>query len=489
MMAGLLISLLVGQNLFAKRYTGMSSDWGLAAIATPDGGCLVGGFSGSTAIAIKIRADGSEEWIKTYGPGGVFYSLAQASDQGYFLAGYTSSFGAGYSDVLVLKVTQAGDVVWAKTVGGPAYDDAFSVASTLDGGCIVAGYLQEAIATNRYDFLVIKMSASGTLEWAKKIGLPDSCDWCCSVVQTPDGGYALAGWTDYYGRRRALMVKLGANGSLQWAKTYWAGGGDGLLSMAITSDGGFILTGWTDSFGPRSCFLLKLTSSGDIEWAKTFPGYGGWSIIQTMDGGYAIGGYTTGTSFDFLLARFSPAGDLLWARTFNGEADYDYCHAITQTTDEGYVSVGYGYFSSGGNDFEVLKISRDGEYPGCVSDYPVSAQPRSYSSSSVALSVSDPSLTITTPTIDVFSPTLIINALCPPLGNAEEPSTSKGITCFFAPGGLIFSAQEDTDIRIYSPDGRLVCFERLHGGQNRIPLEPGAYLWIAGRYKGKAIVR
>ncbi|MGC8894784.1 MAG: TolB family protein [candidate division WOR-3 bacterium] len=57
------------------------------------------------------------------------------------------------------------------------------------------------------------------------------------------------------------------------------------------------------------------------------------------------------------------------------------------------------------------------------------------------------------------------------------------------PSGLLFLSHDDLPLRIYSADGHLAYSGELKKGENRISLETGVYFWIAGPYKGKAVIR
>jgi len=56
-------------------------------------------------------------------------------------------------------------------------------------------------------------------------------------------------------------------------------------------------------------------------------------------------------------------------------------------------------------------------------------------------------------------------------------------------GGVLFISPEALVLRIYSVDGRLSYSGELKQGENRVSLDQGVYLWVAGEYKGKAVVR
>jgi len=86
-----------------------------------------------------LDLDGNIEWQKSYSEGGWedAWSIQQTADEGYIVAGYTGSFGAG-GDVWILKLNSSGEIEWQKTYGGDNYDDALSTQQTSDG-YVVAG--------------------------------------------------------------------------------------------------------------------------------------------------------------------------------------------------------------------------------------------------------------------------------------------------------------------------------------------------------------
>ena len=105
------------------------------------------------------------EWQKTYG-GDRYdkaHSIQQTGDGGYIAAGVTRSFGAGYSDLWVLKLGSDGAVQWQKTYGGSDwFDEANSIQQTSDGGYIVAGQTK-SFGNAWSDFWVLKLNSDGSV--------------------------------------------------------------------------------------------------------------------------------------------------------------------------------------------------------------------------------------------------------------------------------------------------------------------------------------
>jgi hypothetical protein len=276
------------------------------------GNTIIGG-SGNEALLIKTDAFGNVQWAKTYGGtlADIAHSVQQTSDGGYIVAGYTWSFGTG-GDILLIKTDANGNVQWAKTYGGTNNDYAFSVRQTPDGGYIVAG-TTNSFGAGWSDIFLIKTDAFGNVQWAKTYG-EAGYDEALSVRQTSDGGYIVASWTNSFGAGGGdvFLIKTNASGNLQWAKTYGGVNDDIAYSVQQTSDGGYIVAGATYSFGAGSndVFLVKIDTFGNLQWVKTYGGTGSYqarSVQQTSDGGYIVAGRTGSNVF---LIKTDANGDI-----------------------------------------------------------------------------------------------------------------------------------------------------------------------------------
>jgi hypothetical protein len=270
-----------GNLQWAKTYGGTNYDYAYSVQQTSDGGYIMTGGTASFGAGnwdvwlIKTDANGNLQWAKTYGgtDDDYAYSVQQTSDGGYILAGVTSSFGAGSWHIWLIKTDAFGNLQWAKTYGVTGSDYAYSVKQTSDGGYILAG-LTYSFGAGDDDIFLIKTDANGNIIWAKTYGGP-GYDEDFSVQQTSDGGYIAAGYTRSFGAGwdDIFLIKTDANGNLQWAKTYGGTDGDYAYSVQQTSDGGYIVAGYTSSFGAGGSdfFLIKTDANGNI---------GSCSIVQ-----------------------------------------------------------------------------------------------------------------------------------------------------------------------------------------------------------------
>jgi hypothetical protein len=233
---------------------------------------------------------------------------------------------------------------------------------------------------------LVKTDFEGKMEWNQTY---DYLLNAAGLVQTRDGGYAIAGngyrIRDLYNTATlqpigVMLLKTDLNGSVQWSRTYkgWSGGAS---SMAQTNDGGYIIAGSSGNSG----FLIKTDASGRTQWNGTYgePNkYNSFSsVIQTSDSGYVLGGVTNpnGTSGDnynlhFWLVKTDGYGNVMWSQIYGvGPGDvtdghrlkYDtpgdnHAISVVQTSDGGYVLAGNTRSYDEGIDAWLVKTDSHG---------------------------------------------------------------------------------------------------------------------------------
>jgi uncharacterized delta-60 repeat protein len=290
-----------------------------AVDATADGGCIAAGrsFAASNSILLmtKLNASGHADWTQTFpdDPTRVCYAVQQTADGGYVAAGRSRDSGQ-LMRAFLIKTTSTGALQWAHTYGVAFNDQAFDVQQTSDGGFVLTG-ATDSSGQNANTVLVIRTNAAGVQTWRQSFS-PGDWDEGHAIRQTPDGGFVVAGWTRVTGtyNNDMLLIKLSATGTLEWSHHYGSGSVDICEGMEFTQDGGFILCGYSRAGSQANSVLLKTTSAGDSMWTRVFPSSRDAefrSVAVSADGGITAAGYqyANGNTSYFWVARIAvPSG-------------------------------------------------------------------------------------------------------------------------------------------------------------------------------------
>ena len=377
-----------------KTFGGNGGDMGFSIIQTENGGYAVSGYTildreerkdtwraklGYIELTedkrqdfwiIKIDKNGNIEWDEVFGENGpdIANSIIRTKDGGYAVAGFIWTIYAGKQDIWIIKLDENGNKEWDKTFDKDENDVAYSIIQTKDGGYAIAGSTGLKL-WGEVNCWVIKLDAKGNMEWENSFG-GTGWDEIFSIVQTKDGSFVTTGcvWSKGAGRGDIYVAKLNKNGDLLWDKTFGGSENDEAHSIIQTDDEGYAVTGFTvlEDTGDRDIWVIKLDKDGNKIWDKTLGGASeDWanSIVQTEDESYMVAGWTKSMGAgktDVWIIKLDKRGNLIWDKTFGGSED-DEAHSIVQTEDGGYAVAGWTKSKGAGNsDIWVIKLDENG---------------------------------------------------------------------------------------------------------------------------------
>ncbi|MBK7965376.1 MAG: T9SS type A sorting domain-containing protein [Bacteroidetes bacterium] len=413
----------------AEYYWGSASDDLNSIMQTTDGGYILGGSSASNISGdktensngqfdfwiVKVDSIGAIQWQNTIGgsKNEFLHSMQQTTDGGYILGGTSQSDisvdktenSLGLYDYWIVKTDSLGIIQWQNTIGGNDFDDLTSIVQTLDNGYILGGVSGSSIFGDKTeicvgirDYWIVKVDSLGLIQWQNTIG-GTNLDELTSIQQTTDGGYILGGNSpsnisgdkteNSNGGYDYWIVKTDSMGVVQWQNTIGGTNLDKLTSIRQTTDGGYILCGCSLSnisgdktencLGLHDYWIVKVDSFGNIQWENTIGGNASeelYSIQQTTDGGYILGGYSSSNfsgdksenclgQFNFWIVKTDSLGIIQWQNTMGGNAT-DLLYSVEQTSDGSYILGGVSNSNIsddktenciGSNDYWILKLT------------------------------------------------------------------------------------------------------------------------------------
>jgi hypothetical protein len=340
------------------------------------------------ALSTLSAQDPVKIWDKCYGGTGddVANAITKTTDGGFIIAGAAKSSNGdvtghigttSYSNWWIVKIDSVSNIQWQKSIGssGAQNDIASAVQQVSDGGYIVGG---------RGSLSFAKLDNTGNVEWQK------STNPIYAVLETTDGSYLAVGAMNY--DSRFYIVKYDVTGNVLWEKNYGASSQGGTYktiaySVKQTPDGGYILAGSAGANGgditgnhssSNDYWIVKLDANGNLEWQKCLGSTSkdiAYSIATTNDGGYIVAGEVNlgdgdvvgfngpQTIADAWIVKLDNTGSIEWQKIIGTSAYAERAYSISQTADGGYI-VGVEMPDNGAVNARVIKLDANGNNEG-----------------------------------------------------------------------------------------------------------------------------
>ncbi len=350
---------------------------------------------GTYTVSLKVtNASGSNTATRT---GYITVTSGSGGSAPVAAFSVTPTSGTAPLDVSFTDTSTGSPTAWNWSFGDGSYSEDQNPVHTYDD---IGSYTVSLTATNAVgsdtvtetDFISV-LQPTPVSTWQTSLG-GDGNDKATSIVQTDDGGYIVAGYSDSndgdvsgnHGNIDYWVVKLDASGGITWQKSLGGSGNDEATSIVQTDDGGYIVAGESNSndgevsgnHGGYDYWVVKLDASGGISWQKSLGGSSydsANSIIQTSDGGYIVAGTSSSTDGevsgnhggnDYWIVKLDADGGISWQKSLGG-SNHERAYSIVQTTDGGYVVAGESSSNDGevsgnhgGYDYWVVKLDASG---------------------------------------------------------------------------------------------------------------------------------
>lgn len=340
------------QSTFEKDYVvEVSKDFGAQYVECGKASELTG----------KITA----AFLKTYGGPGfeTTWNIIPLPDGNYLVAAASASVGLGVRPLLIMKIDDYGDIIWARGVGGGGTEHVADILIDDDGN-YVFGASSDSFGAGDRDYMIMKMAPDGNIIWARTIGGP-AFEISRGFTRSPDGGYVLIGNTSGFvsPTPQPLIVKLSKDLSLEWGKVIMLEYGWEAYGLVLDADNNYVAAGQgaPPGLGYAAAHLLKLDGHGDVVYCRRISGphdmFGYW-ITSMRNGDYLIAGNgrpAPGASYDTLLIRATRNGEVVKAMLIGGTGD-DVTHRARMCRSGGYIATCMT-FTWGG--VALMKLSED----------------------------------------------------------------------------------------------------------------------------------
>lgn len=212
-----------GNEAWSRTYESEDNVIASSGAVTPDGGCVIlatiiyyPGFDNDLYL-LKIDGEGNEIWARTWEEDALAgYAMIQTSDNNFLITGTYEISENSLSDSYLLKVDAQGNEIWMYTFGDPGlFESGQALIETSDGKYMILGSATKSLYTGETDIQLVFIDKAGELIWMKSVKsyLLAKAN---AILQLADGGYVITGSISTSGHTfKAILIKTDADGNVR----------------------------------------------------------------------------------------------------------------------------------------------------------------------------------------------------------------------------------------------------------------------------------
>ena len=283
-------------------------------------------YSSEEGESIQLSNDKSTsaEWYSSWGGSEEDYCVDMVLDSSgnIYLVGHTNSYGEGSSDMFILKFNSSRNLLWNRTWGGNESDYCEGVALDSSENIYLAGTTR-SYGAGSSDMCLVKFDANGNYLWNKTWGGVSS-EYCWDIEIDESGDIYLAGYAPNYdvGGQDMSLVKFYDNGDYLWNKTFGGPRSESCNDLGIDLHGNFYLAGYIYPLGQPGpdIHLIKLNRDAEYQWNQSWGGNDGGTCsgiaIDAVNHVYLCGRVREDDMSHSFVMKYSTSNIVQWNYTW-----------------------------------------------------------------------------------------------------------------------------------------------------------------------------
>jgi hypothetical protein len=349
------------QTTFQRTYKTVNDEWLGSLVEASNGDILTVGYTSSGPAGNDdgyiMRTDNNGELLWTITSGGSeldhFISIIEdGTSDNFYIVGRSEGQGANNGEGLFGKIDGSGNILWLKAYGGDGDEGLRKIIPAANGDFFLCGYATSSFGAGEFDNYVLRVNNAGNIIWSKTFG-GTLDDRARSMAIDPNGDLVIIGFVKSFGagQKDIAVTKLDATaGTIIWSYSYGHPKTDKAQELVIDATGNIIVAGESRmDFGAGlvdNVALLHLNTLGAVNWAKLYTDVDdtkSWSLIEGIDNGYVIGtqgnivGALNDITTEMNVLKVDDSGGIVWANTIGGNGK-DMKPEIIATSDDAYLT-------------------------------------------------------------------------------------------------------------------------------------------------------